>query len=225
MLVASPLKGFPMQLDFQQITNREIYNLINGLVAPRPIALVTSLSPEGRLNAAPFSAYNYLCTHPPIIGIGIAARNAEGEMKDTSRNIEFTNEFVVNVVTEDIAQKMNICGIEFPSDVSELEMAGFTIAPSLIVKVPRIKEAHAALECRLYESLKPRGAARIILGEVVAAYVEDRFISNPDHKYINAQELHSIGRMNALNNYVRTQDAFISIPRLNYEQWQRGKRG
>jgi flavin reductase (DIM6/NTAB) family NADH-FMN oxidoreductase RutF len=92
-----------MQFDFKQTTPREIYNLINGLVAPRPIALVTSLSPEGRLNAAPFSAYNYLCTNPPIIGLGIAARNAEGEMKDTSRNIELTGEFVVNVVTEDIA--------------------------------------------------------------------------------------------------------------------------
>jgi flavin reductase (DIM6/NTAB) family NADH-FMN oxidoreductase RutF len=213
-----------MQIDFQQISTREIYNLINGLVAPRPIALVTSLSPEGRLNAAPFSAYNYLCTNPPIVGLGIAARNAEDEMKDTSRNIELTGEFVVNVVTEDIAQKMNICGIEFSPDQSEMDMAGFTHSPSLLVKVPRIKEAHAALECRLYESLKPRGSARIILGEVVAAYVEDRFIANPEHKYINAQELHSIGRMNALNNYVCTRDAFISIPRLNYEQWLKGER-
>jgi len=237
-----------MQIDFKQINTGEIYNIINGLVAPRPIALVTSLSPEGLLNAAPFSAYNYLCTNPPIVGLGIQSRTPGGdEMKDTSRNIELTGEFVVNVVTEDIAQKMNICGIEFPPDQSEMDMAGFTQTPSLLVKVPRIKEAHAALECRLYESLKPRGSARIILGEVVAAYVEDKFIGaetpvpnsqneaqalvvpDPNKKrsgiYINAQELHSIGRMNALNNYVRTQDAFISIPRLNYEQWQRGERG
>jgi flavin reductase (DIM6/NTAB) family NADH-FMN oxidoreductase RutF len=119
---------------------------------------------------------------------------------------------------------MNICGIEFPPEVSEMEMAGFTQTPSLLVKVPRIREAHAALECRLYETLKPRGSARIILGEVVAAYVEDKFIADPQHQYINAQELHSIGRMNAQNNYVRTRDAFISIPRLNYEQWLKGER-
>jgi len=213
-----------MQIDFAQITPREIYNLINGLVAPRPIALVTSLSPEGRLNAAPFSAYNYLCTNPPIVGLGIQSRTPGGdEMKDTSRNIELTGEFVVNVVTEDIGKKMNICGIEFPPEVSEMDMAGFTQSPSLLVKVPRIKEAHAALECRLYESLKPKGSTRIILGEVVAAYVEDKFIE-PEHKYINVQELHSIGRMNALNNYVRTRDAFLSIPRLNYEQWLKGER-
>jgi flavin reductase (DIM6/NTAB) family NADH-FMN oxidoreductase RutF len=213
-----------MQFDFKTSSTREIYNLINGLVAPRPIALVTSLNSEGRLNAAPFSAYNYLCTNPPIVGLGIAARNTAGdELKDTSRNIELTGEFVINVVTEDIAQKMNICGIEFPPEVSELEMAGFTTAPSLVVKVPRLKEAHAALECRLYETLKPNGSARIILGQVVAAYVEDQYLE-PEKNYIKAQDLHSIGRMNSLNYYVRTQDAFISIPRLNYEQWLKGER-
>jgi flavin reductase (DIM6/NTAB) family NADH-FMN oxidoreductase RutF len=212
-----------MQYDFKQTTPREIYNLINGLVAPRPIALVTSLSPEGRLNAAPFSAYNYLCTNPPIVGLGIAARNADDELKDTSRNIELTHEFVINVVTEDIAQKMNICGIEFPPDVSEIEMAGFTTTPSLVVKVPRIKEAHAALECRLYETLKPRGAARIILGEVVAAYVEDQYVDK-EKTHISAQDLHSVGRMNSLNWYVKTEGAFISIPRLNYEQWLKGEK-
>ena len=213
-----------MQFDFKKSSNREIYNLINGLVAPRPIALVTSLGPEGLLNAAPFSAYNYLCINPPIIGLGIAGKNAAGdELKDTSRNIELTGEFVVNVVTEDIAQKMNLCGIEFPAEVSELEMAGFTTEKSLVVKVPRIKEAHACLECRLYETLKPNGFTRIILGEVVAAYVEDRFV-DPKGPYIIAEDLHAIGRMNSLNNYVRTRDAFISIPRLNYEQWLKGER-
>jgi flavin reductase (DIM6/NTAB) family NADH-FMN oxidoreductase RutF len=213
-----------LHFDFKNSSTREIYNLINGLVAPRPIALVTSLSPEGKLNAAPFSAYNYLSINPPIIGLGIQARTPGGEeLKDTSRNIELTKEFVVNVVTEDIGQKMNICGIEFPPDVSDLEMAGFTTEKSLVVNVPRIQQAHAALECRLYESLKPNGSARIILGEVVAAYVEDQFI-DPKGPYVIAQNLHAIGRMNSLNNYVRTRDAFISIPRLTYEQWLKGER-
>ncbi|HTA76802.1 MAG TPA: flavin reductase family protein, partial [bacterium] len=147
----------------------------------------------------------------------------DDELKDTSRNIELTHEFVINVVTEDIAQKMNICGIEFPPDVSEIEMAGFTTTPSLVVKVPRIKEAHAALECRLYETLKPRGAARIILGEVVAAYVEDQYVDK-EKTHISAQDLHSVGRMNSLNWYVKTEGAFISIPRLNYEQWLKGEK-
>jgi flavin reductase (DIM6/NTAB) family NADH-FMN oxidoreductase RutF len=213
-----------MKFDIKKCTTREVYNLINGLVAPRPIALVTTLGPGGRLNAAPFSAYNYLCTNPPIVGIGIAARNPTGEeLKDTAVNIEQTGEFVVNVVTEDIGRKMNICGIEFPPEVSELEIAGFTPEESLLVKVPRLKEAHAALECRLYQALKPGpGPARIILGEVVAVFVEDKFL-DPEKVYIRAQDLHSIGRMNGTDHYVHTRDAFLNITRLNYEQWQEGE--
>lgn len=209
-----------MNFDVKKITKREIYNLINGLVAPRPIALVTSLDADGKINAAPFSAYNYLCLDPPIVGLGIAVKQGEGDgLKDTARNIEKTGEFVVNVVTEDIGRRMNICGVDFPPDVNELEMAGFTAEKSLVVKVPRIKEAHAALECRLYETLKP-GRSRIILGEVVAVFVEDRFVDLKG-PYILAQDLHAIGRMNGTSNYVHTRDAFINITRLNYEQWKK----
>ncbi len=128
-----------MRFDVKNTPQRTIYNLINGLVAPRPIALVTTLSPKGVLNAAPFSSFNYLCINPPILGLGVAAKNptpGQIEIKDTARNIEQTGEYVVNVVTEDIAQKMNICGVDFPSEISEPEMAGFTTEPSLVVKVP-----------------------------------------------------------------------------------------
>jgi flavin reductase (DIM6/NTAB) family NADH-FMN oxidoreductase RutF len=215
-----------MQFDLSKISNHIAYNLINGLVAPRPIALVTSLSPEGVLNAAPFSSYNYLCLDPPILGFGVAALPNGGKgLKDTARNIEFGREYVVNVVTEDIGSQMNICGVDFPPEVDKLEKAGFTPEPSLVVKTPRIKEAHAALECRLYEILKPGpGEARIILGKVAAIFVEDRFV-DPKGPYILAKELHAIGRMNGLNNYVRTRDAFIEIQRLNYAQWEKGERG
>ncbi len=215
-----------MRFDLSQVPKRTTYNLINGLVAPRPIALVTSLGPDGKLDAAPFSSYNYLCTDPPILGFGVAAPPpGTKELKDTARNIEYSKEYVVNVVTEDIGRQMNICGIDFPPDKDKLEMAGFTTEPSLAVKTPRLKEAHAALECRLYQILKPGpGQARIVLGEVVAVYVEDRFI-DPKGPYVLAKDLHSIGRMNALNYYVHTRDAFFEIQRLNYDQWQKGERG
>lgn len=214
-----------MKFDVGQIPKRTTYNLINGLVAPRPIALVTSLGPGNKLNAAPFSSYNYLYLDPPILGFGVAAPPAGKDLKDTARNIEQTGEYVVNVVTEDIGRQMNICGVDFPAEVSEVEMAGFTPEPSTVVKTPRIKEAHAALECRLYQMLKPGpGEARIVLGNVVAIFVEDRFV-DPKGPYILAKELHSIGRMNGLSNYVHTRDAFYEIQRLNYELWQKGERG
>jgi flavin reductase (DIM6/NTAB) family NADH-FMN oxidoreductase RutF len=216
-------RGIPMKFDLEKTTARETYQLLIGLVAPRPIALVTSMDEDGRLNAAPFSSYNYLCTDPPIIGMGVLNRPSENFVpKDTARNIRRTGEFVVNVVTEDLAKQMNICATDFPSEVDELEMAGLTTAPSQIVKVPRIEQAHAALECKEYATMEI-GRSRIILGRVVAIYIEDRFLDTAG-PYVKAEELHAIGRMNGLGAYVRTKDAFLTIPRISYEEWKKGKR-
>jgi flavin reductase (DIM6/NTAB) family NADH-FMN oxidoreductase RutF len=212
-----------MIFDMEKPKGRESYNLLIGLVAPRPIALVTSMNQDGMLNAAPFSSYNYLCTDPPIIGMGVTDRPTGGFVpKDTARNIRRTGEFVVNVVTEDLAQSMNICATDFPAEVNELEMAGLTTAPSQVVKVPRIAQAHAALECREYTTMEI-GRSRIILGRVVSIYIEDRFV-DPAGPYVRAEELHAIGRMNGLGSYVKTRDSFLTIPRIPYEDWKKGKR-
>jgi flavin reductase (DIM6/NTAB) family NADH-FMN oxidoreductase RutF len=200
----------------------EVYNLLIGLVAPRPIALVTSMNEQGRLNAAPYSSYNYLCTDPPVVGLGVMNRpGGEFVPKDTARNIRRTGEFVVNVVTEDLAERMNITATDFPEDVNELEMAGLTTAPSQVVKVPRIAEAHAALECRELQTIEI-GRSRIVMGQVVAMYVEDRYI-DPKGPYILSEELHAIGRMNGLGAYVRTRDAFLNIPRIPYSEWKKSR--
>lgn len=209
-----------MKFEVEKAKPREIYNLLIGLVAPRPIALITSMDENGILNAAPFSAYNYFSTDPPIVGVGVTDRpTLEFIPKDTARNIRRTGEFVINVVTEDLAEQMNICATDFPTGVSELEMAKLEITPSDLVKVPRIARAHAALECREHTTLEV-GRSRIILGRVVSIYVEDRYV-DPAGSYIRAEELHAIGRMNGLGAYVRTRDSFMSIPRISYEEWKR----
>jgi flavin reductase (DIM6/NTAB) family NADH-FMN oxidoreductase RutF len=212
-----------MDFDLEKAPRSHAYKLLVGLVAPRPIALITSMDEEGHLNAAPFSAYNYLCTDPPIIGVGVTNRSAETFVpKDTARNIRRTGEFVVNIVTEDIAGKMNICATDFPEEMNEVELAGFTTTPSEKVKVPRLAEAHAALECREFTTMEI-GRSRIILGRVVGVYVEDRFI-DPEGPFVKAEELHAIGRMNGLGNYVKTRDAFMTIPRISYAEWNKNKR-
>ncbi len=212
-----------MYFDVEQIPTSHNYKLLVGLVAPRPIALITSMDENGHLNAAPFSAYNYLCTDPPIVAIGVTNRPGQPAVpKDTARNIRRTGEFVVNIVTEDIAEKMNICATDFPPEMSEVELAGFTTTPSLKVKPPRLAQAHAAMECVEHTTLEI-GRSRIILGRVVSFYVEDQFV-DAEGPYIKADELHSIGRMNGLGNYVRTRDAFMSIPRISYAEWQTKKR-
>ena len=212
-----------MHFEVKTLKPHNIYNLLIGLVAPRPVALVTSLSEAGTLNAAPYSAYNYLCTDPPIVALGVMNK-PDGKFvpKDTARNIRRTREFVVNVVTEDLLAAMNICATDFPADVSEIEMAGLDTAPSQVVKVPRIKQAHAALECEEFSSTEI-GNSRIILGKVVAMYVEDKFI-DPAGPYVLSEDLHAVGRMNGQGAYVKTRDSFLHVPRIPYAEWVKGRR-
>ncbi len=211
-----------MHIDMETATARQTYNLLIGLVAPRPIAWVTSMDEDGALNAAPFSAYNYLCTDPPIIGMGVMDRPGGGFVpKDTARNIRRTGEWVVNVVTEDLLHPMNVCSTDFPAGVNELEMAGLTTTASSVVKVPRIAQAHAALECREFTTMEI-GRSRIILGRVVSMFVEDQFMDSAGH--VLARDLHAIGRMNGLGNYVKTNGAFVEEPRISLDEWEKGKR-
>ena len=138
-----------MDFEVSKIPHHQTYNLLIGLVAPRPIAWITSVDLEGRLNAAPFSAYNYVGTDPPIVAIGVGNRSGPGVIgKDTAQNIRTKREFVINVVNEAMAEKMVFCAIDFPAGMSELELAGVQTAPSSIVSVPRILESPASLECR-----------------------------------------------------------------------------
>lgn len=209
-----------MNFNLAQTDPHDVYNLLIGLVAPRPIALVTSHDSQGRLNAAPFSAYNYLSIDPPIVALGVANRPGPGVVgKDTAQNIRATREFVVNVVDEALAEKMNLCAIDFPPGVNEVEMAGLTTTPSTQVKVPRLAEAPAALECREFQTTE-MGRGRIILGQVVAIHVRDELI-DPAGPYVRAEQLHAIGRMNGLGSYVRTRDAFFQVKRLSYEEWEK----
>jgi flavin reductase (DIM6/NTAB) family NADH-FMN oxidoreductase RutF len=207
-----------MDFDLSTTSAHHVYNLLIGLVAPRPIAWITSLDHEGRLNAAPFSAYNYVGTDPPIVAIGVGNRPGRDILgKDTARNIRNTREFVINVVNEEVAEAMNLSAIDFPAGVNELEVAGLATEPSLVVAVPRIFRAPAALECREITTMEI-GRSRIVLGQVVAMHVKDEFI-DPAGPYIRAEELHAVGRMNGKGAYVKTRGAFFHIERISYEEW------
>ena len=218
------------QFDFGTIPANQRYNLIIGLVAPRPIALVTSLSASGRVNAAPYSAFNYACVDPVLVTLGVANRpdaqdpqSGLGVPKDTAQNIRVRGEFVVNIVNEAIAEAMNVCAIDFPPGVDELAEAGLTTASSTRVQVPRIAEAPASLECREVTTVEV-GRSRIVIGEVLCVHVRDEYL-DPAGPYVKAELLGPVGRMNGAGNYVRTRDAFFKMPRIPYEDWQRRKSG
>ena len=208
-----------MELNLANAERKQIYSLLCGLIAPRPIAWITSLNAAGQLDAAPFSAFNYVGMDPPIVAVGIANKPGPGMMaKQTAQNIRSTGEFVVNVVNEAVAETMNFTAIDFPPEIKVLKIAALKTEPSLIVKVPRLAAAPASLECREVMTLEI-GRNRIVLGQVVGIHVKDEFIDPTGHD-IRAEQLHAIGRMNGLGAYVKTRDAFLQIPRVNYADWQ-----
>ena len=171
-----------LAFDFASLSPHDRYNLIIGLVTPRPVALVTTLDASGRVNAAPYSAFNYAGVDPVLVTVGAGNRpdmkdepSGAPVPKDTVQNIRVRGEFVINVVNEQIAEAMNVCAIDFPPGVDELEQAGLTTAPSSKVAVPRIAEAPASLECREVMIVE-RGHSRVIIGEVLCAHVREDLI-------------------------------------------------
>ena len=137
---------------FADIAADRRYKILCSLVIPRPIALVTSISGDSVVNAAPFSFFNVFGDTPPIIALGLQ-RRPERTLKDTAANIHATGEFVVNLVDEALAEAMNITAIDFPPQESEIAAANLALAPSTDVKVPRIASAPAALECQWVDSV------------------------------------------------------------------------
>jgi len=187
-----------------------VYKLMIGVIVPRPIAFVSSISSAGVLNLAPFSFFTGISANPPVICFSPMIRGSDSMKKDTLRNIEETKEFVVNVVSEDFAGKMNICSAEFPPEVDEFQVSGLTPVASDLVKPPRVAESHVNMECRLLEivhvSAKPLGGS-IVLGAVLRFHVDNALF---DDFKIDPDKLRPIGRM-AGPSYTRTTDRFDLI--------------
>jgi flavin reductase (DIM6/NTAB) family NADH-FMN oxidoreductase RutF len=207
-----------MLFDFAELPPRERYKLLVSTITPRPIAWIVSQSAAGRLNAAPFSFFNAFAGNPPVIGIGIGSHEP-GRPKDTRANILETKQFVVNLVSEQVAEAMNITAIEFPREVEELKQAGLTTAPSLHVKPPRISESPVAFECELLQIVELGSESGLVLGKVLAMHVRDEFVLDGRKQYIDTPNLKLIGRMHGTSWYARTSDLF-EMPRIPLKEWQ-----
>jgi flavin reductase (DIM6/NTAB) family NADH-FMN oxidoreductase RutF len=202
-----------MQIDPSLNNKADNYKVLTNLVVPRPIAWVTTLSPAGVVNLAPFSFFNAIGSDPLYIVIGIGRRD-NGQPKDTAENIQRTGDFVVNLITEDLLDAMNISAADFPPDQSELVAANLHSAASVHVKTPRLAQSQASLECKLFRS-EPLGTSTLIIGEVVMFHVADHLVGPRLH--IN--NFAPIGRLGSPSTYCRTTDRF-ELPRMTYAQWQ-----
>lgn len=186
-----------------------IYKLMIGSIVPRPIAFVSTISKDGIRNLAPFSFFNGVCSNPPVVLFSTVITK-DGRQKDTLNNVEATKEFVVNIVSEDFAEQMNITSGEFPPEVDEFVKAGLTPIPSDVVKPSRVKESRINFECKMLTvvsfGLGP-GSGSTVFGEIVRIHIADELF---DNYRIDPDKLLPIGRMGG-PTYTRTKDRFDLI--------------
>ena len=184
--------------------SEEPYFLLNSIIIPRPIALITTLGINGIVNAAPFSYFNAVCIHPVILSVSISRR--ESERKDTTRNILASREFVVNICSQDMAEAIVITGKDFPSEVSEVNEACFSLIPSQKISVPRIANTLIQIECTLHQSIE-LGIRKVdlILGEAMKIHIHKDILDSQGR--IEIAKLNPLARLCG-KTYGRVTDFF-----------------
>lgn len=197
-----------MNIRPEELPHNEVYKIITGAIVPRAIAWVSTISPDGQPNLAPFSFFTAVCSLPPTILFCPGVRGLNGLQKDTFNNIQATGEFTVNFVTQALAEAMNITATELPPHVNEFERAGLTAAPGTHVKAPYVAESPIHFECKLNQivtiSDQPGGGS-IVIGTIVYMHVDDRVWRTGNHVDIAAYQ--PVGRL-AGSAYTRVNDLF-----------------
>jgi flavin reductase (DIM6/NTAB) family NADH-FMN oxidoreductase RutF len=198
------------------LSHSELYGILLNSVAPRPIAWVSTISAAGNLNLAPFSFFNAVCTDPPLLAFAPGLRRpkepdvSRGEAKDTLRNIRETREFVVNVVTYELREAMNLTSGEYDASVNEFELAKLSTQPSKIVRPPRVAESPVSFECKLHQILDfstvPTSGS-LVIGEIVSIHMNDAHLKDGR---LDRNSLDLIGRMGGLQ-YTRTTQRFEMV--------------
>lgn len=198
-----------MRYDVKELDRGHCYQFLNGIVSPRPIAWVSSINEEGLVNLAPHSWFTVVSVNPPMIGF------TSGTAKDTYRNIKASKEFVVNVVTEELTERMNLTAVNFPPEISEMDEIGFKSEAATHISVPMIKESPMKLECKLVDIQQYGDSpSYFTVGEVLAFHIDEKVMNG---KYIDPHLVKAVGRMGG-HYYSRTTDTF-ERPRISYEEY------
>lgn len=194
-----------MHLDFDQYDAKEIYGVLAALVVPRPIAWVSTVGGGGLTNIAPYSFFNVMGVRPPIVAFA-PGNKANGEPKDTPRNIAESGEFVVNLVEEAHAPKMVVSAKPHAAGVSEIDLLALPTVDSIAIAPPRIASAAISMECRLVQTLEI-GQNRMIIGQVLHLHARDGIL-DPETLQMTPGSFSPIGRLGSPDNYCRTTDSF-----------------
>lgn len=193
-----------MQFDFSQMVADDRYKLMSAAITPRPIAWVTTVSGQGRRNAAPYSFFNMMAAEPPLVALGLM-RRPDGSYKDTCANLIETGEFVVNLVGEHDLDAMNFTCIDAPPGFDELQAAGVATVPSVRVVPERIQTAPVSMECRVFQQIDVSKSSTVVLGEVLMFHIEDCFVQ-PERLHVDASAMRLLARMHGAGWYARNPD-------------------
>jgi flavin reductase (DIM6/NTAB) family NADH-FMN oxidoreductase RutF len=206
-----------MQFDIEKMAALDRFELLLGTVVPRPIALVTTLGEDGILNAAPYSQFTVLSYDPPLLLVSILS-HPDRRLKDTAHNILATKEFTVSLVSEAIAEGMNVTCIDAPPGTDELKLAGLKTAASVKIKPPRVAASPVAFECRFLTSLSFGPNQATVIGQIVYGYVADQFVINAERGLVDTPELKLIGGMHGQKWYAKLSDRF-EMERSTWAEW------
>ena len=196
-----------MIIDVSNADAVAVYRALVGVVTPRPIAWVTTVDSEGRVNLAPFSFFNTFGANPPVVVFSPTLRR-DGSKKDTLRNLGAVGEFVINSAVEDLAEQVNATSKELPPGESEAAYAGLTLEPSTKVRPPRVAASPVHLECKVRQIL-PIGdgpiAANLVIGEVLLIHIADSVLDA--HGAVDPRKLRTIARLGG-DYFCRSTDLF-----------------
>jgi len=196
-------------LDTSLLDGEAAYSLLIGCIVPRPIAWITTVDAAGRVNAAPFSSFNYVAHSPPMLGVNIGSR--AGELKDTARNLVDSRECVVNVATEATLEVMHKTSADYPPEVSETEALGIALAPSRFVKPPRIAASPIQMECRLERAITlGRGVNTLYIVEIVAFHLSPEIF---DGRRVDSAKMRPVARLGG--PYYAALGEIFNRPRLH----------
>ena len=206
-----------MDIATSELTPDRIYKLLANAVVPRPIALVSTINPDGSLNAAPFSFFNVFSNVPALLVIGIEGNGRDDgkPLKDTARNIHDMGEFVVNLVSWTIAEQMVVSSLDFAEGVSEFDMAGFTPRSSRQINTPGIAESPVSFECRVANIQQLPLNRCIVTGEILHMHFADGIID--DKLHLDGDKMDLVARLHG-GWYSTTRDRF-EMDRLSVAQW------
>jgi flavin reductase (DIM6/NTAB) family NADH-FMN oxidoreductase RutF len=197
-----------MEVAPEALSRQSIYKILIGSVVPRPIGWISTVNEAGQPNLAPFSFFNVVCSKPPTVLFCPMIRGTDGNTKDTLNNVKATGEFVVNIVTEELAAAMIASSVEIASDVDEFELTGLETAPSAAVRPPRVAHSPIHFECKLAQIVEignNPGGGSVVIGEIVHLHVDERVLLGEDK--IDLTALKPIGRL-AGSAYARVTDIF-----------------